>query len=252
MLLSNGSDPNICVAAEGVPLVSPLVVASAYGHGGVVDELLRSGARVDLACGDSAMGVAVANGRVEVVKRLIAAGAGVAEPNDGGWTYLMHAAIAAQEDVIPLLVAAGCPLEATRRRVPEAIDDTDGQTALMMAAAWDPRPVRALIRAGANVHARDAAGATPLIHAVKGAIRTAEHGETTPGKWHASIVAMLLEAGADPDATGLSGQTAFDLAAQAGPNAAVIRTMLAAPHLHRPLTVAPAILPSRSNFPTTE
>lgn len=226
-LIAAGADPNVCGAPDGVSIVSPLIAAAANGHGAVVDELLQAGAVVDLACGgNTAMGAAVTNGHVDVVKRLIVAGADVSAKGAGGWTYLMQAAIAAEADVIPVLVAAGCPLEATRPAVREAIDDAEGQTALMIAAGWDARPTGALILAGANVNARDAAGSTPLIHAIKGAIWTAQNGPTTPGKWDVSIVAMLLEAGADVKVIDSSGQTATQLAAQAGSNADAIRELL--------------------------
>jgi ankyrin repeat protein len=204
-----------------------MIAAAANGHVAVIEDLLRAGAVVDHVCSaGTAMDVAVTNGHVSVVKRLIAAGADVTRRNAGGWTYLMQATVAVQPDVIPVLVEAGCPLEATRAAVGAAFDDADRQTALMMAAAWDPCPTRALIRAGAEVNARDAAGATPLMHAVKGAVWTAQNGRTTPGKWDPSIVALLLKAGANPNSVDAAGHTPFQLAAKSGENAMVVREML--------------------------
>jgi ankyrin repeat protein len=227
VLLHSAADPNVCHAPEGVSLTSPLAAAAANGHRAVVDELLRNGASVDQICGgDTALGFAVSNGHVEVVKRLLAGGADAKLRNEAGWTYLMQATIAVQAEVIPLLVQAGCPLEAKRRGVPESIDDTEGQTALMIAAAWDPRPTKALIVAGADVNARDATGATPLVHAVKGAISRAQSGPTKPGEWDPSIVGYLLDAGADPNVVDMHGQTPYELSARTGTHAATIRLML--------------------------
>ncbi len=227
LLLASGADPNICEAPDGVTPTSPLTAAAANGHRAVVDELLKAGAAVDLPCGGgAALDYAVSNGHADVVKRLISGGADVTVVNATGWTYLMKAAVAAEGEVVPILVGAGCPLEATRLGVREAVDDVDGQTALMLAAERDPRPTRALIAAGANVNARDAQGGTPLIHAVQGAVWTAQHGHTTPGKWDLSIVTDLLAAGADPRLSDSSGRTAFGLARDAGPHEAAIRKAL--------------------------
>jgi ankyrin repeat protein len=230
-LLGKGADPNVCHAPEGVTELSPLAAAAAGGNVEVAVALLRGGARVDARCGGKRpLDLAVANGHQSVVAVLIAAGADPAARTDGGWTYLMQAAIDVQPGVVPILASKGCPLEATRPRVPESPDDRAGVTALMMAAGWDPRPTRALIAAGANVNARDALGDTPLIHAIKGAVWTAENGATAPGKWDPSIVRMLLDAGADPNLAGSSGHRAIDLASRAGSNAAVIHEMLSKPH----------------------
>jgi ankyrin repeat protein len=226
LLLKLGADPNICRAPVGISLSSPLSGAAANGHVEVAAALIRAGARVDAACGERPMDVAVSNGKVDVVRLLLASGADPTARTAGGWTYLMQAAQAAQPAVIPILVKAGCPLEAMRPRVRESSNDSDGQTALMMAAAWDPRPTRAMIAAGANVNARDSSGATPLIHAVRGAIWTADNGLTSPGKWHPSIVSMLLAAGANPNLADASGETPLELASKAGPYSARIRTLL--------------------------
>lgn len=228
LLLASGADPNVCEGPEGTRPSSPLSGAAGNGHLEVVDVLLKAGARVDEVCGDgTALHAAVSNGHEDVARRLINAGADAKALTGGGWTYLMLAAIAAEGDTIPTLVDAGCPLEATRPRVREAIDDVDGETALMMAAGWDPAPTRALISAGANVNARDGEGATPLIHAVKGAVWTDQNGPTLPGRWHISIVIDLLAAGADPDAADSSGRTALDYAREAGAFEEAIRDALA-------------------------
>ena len=57
--------------------------------------------------------------------------------------------------------------------------------------------VRACLRAGADLHARNEYGHTPLHIAAR--------------KGHAAALAALLEAGADPDARDEDGSTPFDL-----------------------------------------
>ena len=59
--------------------------------------------------------------------------------------------------------------------------------------------VSALVKAGANVNARDSKGMTPLMHAAEG-VNSAEAAET------------LLKSGADPDAKDNDGRTALQIA----------------------------------------
>jgi ankyrin repeat protein len=66
--------------------------------------------------------------------------------------------------------------------------------------------VRLLLRAGAEVHAKDDDGRTPLMWAA--------HGRTAlAGRGHPQIVQALLEAGADPKARDEEGNTAASWAA---------------------------------------
>jgi hypothetical protein len=93
-----------------------------------------------------------------------------------------------------------------------------GDTALHVAAAGHGAgAARALVAAGADVAARNRRGAAPLHYAADGA----------PGTRHwdpaaqAETVAVLLQAGADPDATDNSGVTALHRAVRTRCAAAV-------------------------------
>jgi len=226
VLLRAGADPNECYAPEGVTPFSPLTAAAASGSLPIVDALIKAGAEVDRQCGlQRPMDFAVSNGQVEVVKHLLAAGADPAGRTDGGWTYLMQAVMAVKPSVIPVLLRAGAPLEAQR---PDS-----GETALMMAAAWDIRVVEPLLAAGANVHARSNNGDTPLLAAMKGAAFAAENPRTTPGRFSSRIVEQLLRAGADASDRNRNGETAADLANKTGRFKLEITRILAASKARR-------------------
>lgn len=184
-LLREGADPNECAGGSGYT-VSPLVIASGRNHVRVVETLLAAGAKPDQSCRETPLDLAIHNGSVEAMRALIRGGADVTFRYPGGGTYLMAAAIAAYPETVPVLVEAGCPIDAVHPR--------DGQTALMVAAAWDAGMTRALLDAGANVHLRDREGKTALDHAMERAKQPARH--TSPGKWDLSILRMLREAGA--------------------------------------------------------
>lgn len=89
----------------------------------------------------------------------------------------------------------------------------DGTTALHWAARWDDLGMsQALIQAGANPQTANRAGATPMFLA-------SQNGSAT-------MLALLLEAGADPNVPVLShGETALMMAARTGKLAAVSRLL---------------------------
>jgi ankyrin repeat protein len=88
----------------------------------------------------------------------------------------------------------------------------NGHTALMRAALeGNTARVKALLRRGANVNAKDLEGHTALMFAVV--------------NLHSDIVKLLLEHGADVNASANDGLTALMLAASCG-DAAVVRALL--------------------------
>lgn len=131
----------------------------------------------------------------------------------------LKAALLAAGLAVPAAVAvavagpAGCPLlswdywkTATVRDVDRCITagadiharDGDGSTPLHAAAlVGHAAAVTALLAAGADIEARDDLGSTPLHVAARG---------------HAAVVTALLDAGADGTARTDNGSTPFDLA----------------------------------------
>jgi ankyrin repeat protein len=131
----------------------------------------------------------------QVMKLLIAAGAGVNEKTEEGMTpLLIAAAYTSSPEVIKTLLAAGAEVNAKHK---------DGWTPLMSAATFNDNPevIRALIQEGAEVNTSDQRGLTSLMHAAKN--------NSSP-----SIIKALLDLGADGRLKSDEGKTAFDYARQ--------------------------------------
>ena len=122
---------------------------------------------------------AVHHDDVDLVAKLIAAGAKVNTANDYGATPMSEAAVTANVDVLKALLAAGANVESA---------NSDGQTALMVVArGGNVAAAELLIARGANVNAREQRkGQTALMWAVA---------QSQP-----AMVALLLKHGADAEA----------------------------------------------------
>src|SRR5687768_559584 len=161
---------------------SPLVDAAKAGDRAAAFALIDQ--RVDVnaaeADGTTALHWAVHNNDLELVQRLIRAGADVKAKNDYGATPMSEAAVVANAALIDALLTGGADVESpnadgqtalmvvartsevaaarmllTRGANVNAVEKWRGQTALMWAAAQSqPAMVRALIAAGADVNAR--------------------------------------------------------------------------------------------------
>ncbi|MEP6714833.1 MAG: ankyrin repeat domain-containing protein [Terriglobia bacterium] len=120
-----------------------------------------------------------------------------------GDTALHLAAAGYREKIVKILLAAGADPNAAgnHRRSGPLHYAADGYS---IGPAWDPQrqveTIRILLKAGADLHAADKNGATPLHRAVRTRC--------------AAAVRYLLEAGADPTRKNLPGSTAFHLAVQ--------------------------------------
>ena len=134
---------------------APLVAAALAGDIDTVQLLLQRGAKSS----GEAVSEALTFGHTEVVRALVNAGADVGGVDRTGINLLHWAAITNRSSMIPLLAAAGVPINAM---------DEAGYTPLMYAATidhGDQETLQALLRAGADATIRNADGRTPLEQA---------------------------------------------------------------------------------------
>lgn len=202
-----------------------------------VELLLRAGANVKAAnrYGVTPLSLACTNGNGTMVELLLKAGADPNTTLPGGETALMTCARTGKIKAVKALLSHGAAVNAK--------ESQRGQTALMWAAAeGNVEVVAELIEFGADLHARLDSGLTPFLFAVRegriGAVRAllkagADVNETiqtrqTTGRRlgyrgprdgtsalilaaanaHYELAAVLLDAGADPNAMG-PGYTAL-------------------------------------------
>jgi ankyrin repeat protein len=179
--------------------VPELVACAARGKTEAVAGLLASGADPNTADeeGWTALHAAAVFDHLPVVRLLLEAGAAVDPRSADGFTPLLNGA-RASADVVDALLAAGAD--------PNAHDERLGWRPLDRFADYgNVDGIRLVLAAGAEVDARDFAGATALMAA-------AENGE-------ADCVALLLDHGADASIRTEDGSTAASLAARRGHHA---------------------------------
>ena len=215
---------------------SPLHWAAVKNDLIIATLLVRAGADVKAASryGVTPLSAACINGNAAIIELLLKAGADPNTSTPGGETVLMTAARTGVADAVNVLLARGADVNAR--------ESSRGQTALMWAAAeGHANALKALIERGADINGRSTAGWTPLLFAAReghvDAIRTLLHvganvndslpvntggprrrPENAPGgaddprglsalhlavaSRHYELAAVLLEKGADPNASG--------------------------------------------------
>jgi ankyrin repeat protein len=160
-LLENGASTEVLHSKWG----TPLVIAVALGHLKCVEHLLNAGANTE-ACApkENALVKASQDGRLEIVNRLIDAGADVNAFGDGD-SYLKNAlaeaSVNGHVDVVKALIAAGADLDAHTFR--DSYYEPDRETTALTEAlrAGKTDAARILIEAGADPNLGD-----PIIEAV--------------------------------------------------------------------------------------
>jgi ankyrin repeat protein len=181
-LIGNGAN----VKAVNRYGVTPLSLACVSGNAAMIEVLLKAGADANSALpgGESALMTASRTGKVDAVKVLIAHGASVNFKDSlRGQTALMWAAADGNTEVVQELAGHGADIHAA----------TKGGLTPLLFAVREGRidTVRALLKTGADVNetwkgARGVSGMSAMDLAVTNA--------------HFELAAMMLDAGADPNA----------------------------------------------------
>ena len=188
MLLAAGADPD-AVNRNGS---TPLALACANAGTAVVAQLLGAGADPHLApTGEPPILTCARSGRAAAVRALLAHGADIdAVDAWRGQTPLMWAAAENHVPVMHLLLEAGAAVDTS---------STGGFTALMFAVRQDARDaLRLLLEAGAEANARIP---DPAARAAARPPATGSLLSMAVSIGHYTAAAMLLDVGADPNAS---------------------------------------------------
>ena len=204
LLLDHGVDPD---QADDYQQQTPLMWAAAEGHLNVVSALLDAGANPDLQAGVSSL---------SEHKN--------ADYPTGGFTALMFATRNGHHDVVRRLVEGGSDLNMT---------NGDGATAMMIAIVNDRFDLAAeLLSLGADAndgslyHAVEMRDATTDWYARDGSRLRADHRNENSAL---DLIALLLDAGADPDKVRVGQMHSFSLCCDAYANgSAMYRAAVAA------------------------
>jgi ankyrin repeat protein len=202
-LLRAGARPD----ASGLPVfATPLLLAAGGGHSAIVEALLENGAKTEAVHGQSGatpLIVAAERGHHDVVRVLLRHGANVEARDRRGMTAMARAAERADRAMQALLQEAGAsPGEAYSPELLQAVQ------------RGDLRATQELLARKAPPDLREGRDHRTMLMLAAGAGRR-------------DLMAVLLKAGADPNARDASGQVALQFAVIGG-HLDVVEDLLAA------------------------
>ena len=174
--------------------------------------LIQSGANVNAVDdnGHTTLHYAVGIKSIEIVKAMIKTGADLELENGEQNTALMIAVAGDDLQMMQLLIGSGAVVKAPASK--------KGHEVLHTAAyhSNNLETVKMLLKAGANVNARDEVGNTALLYAVWRANSKNEGAEKMP-----DLITLLLSSGADPNTKNENGVTPLSVVKDAQNNAVV-------------------------------
>ena len=265
-LLKAGADVN----AQDQNGDTPLLLAAKFEGEEMVKALMKAGATVNVKnrYGETPLMWAAMRIRdIEIINKMLEAGANKDGLDSSGRTMLMYAACNPNFEIFKMFLSPESDVNAK---------DKDGRTALMRASrnptlevtkgllqagadvnakvedrlscAWDgcspleiavsfnenPEVTRTLIKAGADVNAKNLYGATPLMYAAKGGGHPLMYATSGEAKTEAEktlqteVVKILLEAGAKINAKNVDGYSPLSIAVRWNENAEMTKTLIKA------------------------
>ncbi|RYP42904.1 hypothetical protein DL770_011946 [Monosporascus sp. CRB-9-2] len=182
-----------CVDSLGF---TPLMTAARYGHGAIVERLLKRDANINQQddSGWTALKYAARYGHEAIVEHLLKKDANINQQDNKGSTALMSAARYGHEAIVERLLKRDANIN---------LQNNDGWTALGWAARYGHAViVERLLEKDPNINQQDMEGATALMR--------------SSWRGHRTIVEKLLDKGADIDISDHEKHTALFKASQQG------------------------------------
>ncbi|XP_009473854.1 PREDICTED: ankyrin repeat domain-containing protein 6 isoform X2 [Nipponia nippon] len=192
-----------------------LLVAAYKGQVENVVQLINRGAKVAVTKhGRTPLHLAAHKGHLHVVQVLLKAGCDLDIQDDGDQTALHRAAVVGNTDVIATLIQEGCALDRQDKVTGKSKALWDGSLA-SHEACWHgfSQSAKVLVKAGANVLAKNKAGNTPLHLACQNS--------------HSQSTRVLLLGGSRADLKNNAGDTCLHVAARYN-HLPIVRVLLSA------------------------
>ncbi|MDE7227498.1 MAG: ankyrin repeat domain-containing protein [Treponemataceae bacterium] len=220
------TNKNLITCSEFDVYTIPTLAMASESNKDIMELIIKSGADINAKSDNTEpllIYAAEKKGWKDIIELLIKAGADINTKGYHGQTALINAAYKGHKDTAEVLIKAGADINAKTN---------DGWTALMNAAYYDHKDIaELLIKAGADVNARTDNGGTALMMAAEnnkkkdvaevlikaGADSGSALIEEIKHKF-SSAAKLLINAGADVNATDSEGLTALTCAILYGQN----------------------------------